>query len=394
MADMDLKSMLLIVVVIAFIVIIAVMVLRIFLKVKKEPTAKTKKTSRVLKAVPTNTDSESDSIFNSIVSTKRISGDLKRRGVDVSRAEQLIKKAESEYDLGRQNNARRIIDDAKDLLLKTKDDWDQKTGFDVEPKKNEEIKKPSFRESVDLVGGAGGEDSGIHKPEKEFPELKKAVGKKPDNFLPSKFTISLAQKAVDDANSQGADTSSATAYLIDARHCYSREDYDEAFRLALCCKREAEAVLGAGAGSSSDEGISDLSVISSDSEPLKTCSICGNNRVAYICIESDSGEEATCKQCYDKTMSATVVPDLPPPPPPPDQVFAQEEKKETIPPPEESQVSEHRYCPNCGAKVKVEDVFCGKCGKPVQEELKCVGCGEKVEPGDVFCRKCGARLVT
>jgi DNA-directed RNA polymerase subunit RPC12/RpoP len=42
----------------------------------------------------------------------------------------------------------------------------------------------------------------------------------------------------------------------------------------------------------------------------------------------------------------------------------------------------------------VEDVFCGKCGKPVQEELKCVGCGTKVEPGDVFCRKCGARLVT
>jgi predicted nucleic acid-binding Zn ribbon protein len=54
---------------------------------------------------------------------------------------------------------------------------------------------------------------------------------------------------------------------------------------------------------------------------------------------------------------------------------------------------EHRYCPNCGAKVKIKDVFCGKCGKPVHEELKCVGCGTKVEPGDVFCRKCGARQV-
>jgi hypothetical protein len=393
MADMDIRSMLLIVVVIAFIAIIAVMVIRILFKVKKEPTVRRTKSSNVLKAVPTNTDSESDSIFNSIVSTKRISSDLKRRGVDVSRAEDLIKKSESEYDLGRQNNAKRLIGEAKDLLLQTKDDWDQKTGFDVEPKTKEEIVKPSFRESVDLVGAQGGEDSGIHKPEKEFPELKKAVEKKPDNFLPSKFTISLAQKAVDDANAQGADTSSSTAYLIDARNCFSREDYDEAFRLALCCKREAEAVLGAGGGSSTDEGISDLSVVSSESEPLKVCSICGNRRVAYICIESETGEEATCKQCYDNTMSATVVPDLPPPPPPPSEAFAQEVKKET-PVPEEPKVSEHKYCPNCGAKVKTEDVFCGKCGKPVQEELKCVGCGEKVEPGDVFCRKCGARLVT
>ncbi len=393
MADMDLRSMLLIVVVIAFIAIIAVMVLRILLKVKKEPSATKRMTSKVLKAVPTDSNSESDSIFNSIVSTKRISGDLKRRGVDVSRAEALIKKAESEYGLRRENNAKRLIGEAKDLLLQTKDDWDQKTGFDVEPKIKEEIKKPSFRESVDLVGAAGGEDSGIHKPEKEFPELKKAVEKKPDNFLPSKFTISLAQKAVDDANSQGADTSSATAYLIDARNCFSREDYDEAFRLALSCKREAEAILGAGSGPSSDEGISDLSVIPLESEPLKVCSICGNRRVAYICIESETGEEATCKQCYDNTMSATVVPDLPPPPPPPSGLFAREEKKEA-PPVEEQQVPEKRFCPNCGAKVKVEDVFCGKCGKPVQEELKCVGCGEKVEPGDVFCRKCGARLVT
>ncbi len=126
---------------------------------------------------------------------------------------------------------------------------------------------------------------------------------------------------------------------------------------------------------------------------MKVCSICGNRRVAYICIESETGEEATCRQCYDNTMSATVVPELPPPPPPPSGSFAQDIKKEA-PPAKEPQVSEHRFCPNCGAKVKAEDVFCGKCGKPVQEELKCVGCGEKVEPGDVFCRKCGARLVT
>jgi hypothetical protein len=382
--------MLLLVVVIAFIIIITVMVLRIFFKAKKEQSGRKTKTSRVLKAVPTDSDSESDSIFNSIMATKRISSDLKRRGIDTSRADSMIKKAESEYDLGRENNAKRHIGDAKELLIKTKDEWDQKTGFDVVEKAPKEAQKPSFRESVELVGVADDKDSGVHKPEKEFPELKKAVEKKPDNFLPSKFTISLAQKAVEDANAKGADTKSAQTFLIDAQSCFSREDYDEAFRLALCCKREAEAALGIGSteGSGEDNGIADLSIISGESEPLMTCSICGNNRVAYICIESESGEEATCRQCYDNTMNATVVPELPPPPPPPPII-----KKET-PIPEEPPISHDKYCPNCGAKVKVEDVFCGKCGKPVQEELKCVGCGEKVEPGDVFCRKCGARLVT
>jgi hypothetical protein len=327
------------------------------------------------------------------MATKRIISDLKRRGIDTSQADILLKKAESEYDLGRENNAKRFIGETKDLLLRNKEEWDQKTGFDVVPKASEETKKPSFRESVDLVGVSGDGKSGVHKPEKEFPELKKVVEKKPDNFLPSKFTISLAQKTVDDADLKGADTSSATAYLIDARNCFARKDYDEAFRLALCCKREAEAILGKGFASTSGEeaGIADLSTLSGESEPLKTCSICGKNRVAYICIESESGEEATCRQCYDHTMSTTVVPDLPLPPPPPTSTSGV--KKET-PVPLEPPVAEHRFCQNCGAKVKVEDVFCGKCGKPVHEELKCVGCGTKVEPGDVFCRKCGARLVT
>jgi predicted amidophosphoribosyltransferase len=89
-------------------------------------------------------------------------------------------------------------------------------------------------------------------------------------------------------------------------------------------------------------------------------------------------------------MGATVMPELPPPPPPPPPDF----KGEIPKPDEKKEEKEQHFCPNCGAKVTAEDVFCGKCGKPVKEELKCVGCGTKVEPGDVFCRKCGARLVT
>jgi hypothetical protein len=386
MVEMDIRTMALIAVVVIFSVLILLMAVRIMLKMKKEDSVRTKR-SNVLKAIPTNSLSESDSIFNSIVSTKRISGDLKRRGIDTGSAEALIKKAESEYDLGRENNAKRFINEAKDLLFDIKEEWDQKTGFDVVSKSSDSAPKTGFRESVDLMGSTGEGESDIHKPEAEFPELKKAVEKKPDNFLPSKFTISLAQRAVDDAKAAGGNTNSAQDLLLQAKDCFSREDYDEAFRLALCCKREAETILGLGAKKATGEDgcISDLAAAGTDVEPLKVCSICGNKRVAYICIESESGEEATCRQCYDNAMGSTIVPDLPPPPPPEDLKKASQGVEEE---------KEQHFCPNCGSKIKAEDVFCGKCGKPVQEDLKCVGCGTKVEPGDVFCRKCGARLVT
>ena len=138
------------------------------------------------------------------------------------------------------------------------------------------------------------------------------------------------------------------------------------------------------------DSISDLASQPGEAEEPKICSICGENKVPYICIEVKDGEEATCRECYEKTMKKAAKPAaevLPPPPPPPPLGI-----EEGMKPEEKEEVK--NYCPNCGARVKSEDVFCGKCGKPVKEELKCVGCGTKVEPGDMFCRKCGARLVT
>jgi hypothetical protein len=388
MAELDLKSIALIVIAVVFILLILLMVLRIMFKVKKGPSDKKKRKAKVLKAVPTDSDSESDSIFNTIISTKRIANDLRRRGIDTSNPDELIKSAESEYNMGRENNAKYKIKDAKTILLNLKKSWDEKTGFDVVPNSPDSMPKKAFKQSADLSQTSNiGSDEHL-EPEKEFPELKKAVDKKPDNYLPSKFTISLAGRALDDANGAGQDTQQAQVFLVNAKECFDREDYDEAFRLALSCKKEAEALLGVVKdGGGAKEGISDLAAISSDSEDLKICTICGNKKIAYICIEGKGGEEATCKDCYDRTMRESIAP--PPPPPPPDEskAFLGDKKEKEEP-------KEQHFCPNCGAKVTAEDVFCGICGKPVKEELKCVGCGTKVEPGDMFCRKCGARLVT
>ena len=386
-----------ILVIIAFSVVILVMILRILVKVRGggKPKKK-KKRSKALKAVSEEPDA--DAIFNSIISTKRISNDLKIRGISTSRAEELLGQARIDYDSGREDAARLGVKEAKDILMRSKREWDEKTGFDVvTTTTSERSNGGGYRPTVELVG----EEEKVAKPDEEFPELKEVVDKKPDNYLPSKFTISLAERAIESAEQSGLDTSEARSYLLDAKACYDREDYDEAFKDALKCRRAAEALLGVvtkmeGGG----EMISDLAMLPTEGEEPSICSICGEKKMAYISIETDDGEEATCRECYEKSMGkvigvttqadieATIEPREVREPGGEDKT-GQEKEEEGV----EEEEKQH-FCPNCGAKVKDVDVFCGKCGKPVTEELKCVGCGEKVEPGDMFCRKCGARLVT
>ncbi len=48
-------------------------------------------------------------------------------------------------------------------------------------------------------------------------------------------------------------------------------------------------------------------------------------------------------------------------------------------------------CPNCGAPLKPDDVFCRKCGTRAVA-TNCPNCGAPILADDAFCRKCGARL--
>ncbi len=383
----DVRGFLLLILFLIAVVVILYMVIRILLKVRKGSSSKNRREPKVLAAISPTPNS--DDIFNKIMTTRRIASDLKRRGIDISKAESLINEANKYYDQGLEKKAKLTIEEAKELLLKSKDEWDKKTGFGVMPTAPTIEAHHPPKDLVDLTEEKKISPKGDLKSKEEDLDLSKPVDKKPDNYLPSKFTISLAGTAVDNASTSGLDVSQAQRLLVEAKACFDREDYDEAFKLALSCKREAEALLGGvPQGEGGDKLISDLAILPGEIEEIKTCSICGERKIPYICIEVKGGEEATCKECYDKSMGKIEKPKIelppPPPPPPPELIKGEKEEKE----------EEQNYCPNCGAKVMIEDVFCGKCGKPVKEELKCVGCGTKVEPGDMFCRKCGARLVT
>ena len=51
-----------------------------------------------------------------------------------------------------------------------------------------------------------------------------------------------------------------------------------------------------------------------------------------------------------------------------------------------------KKCPNCGALVNEDYLFCTECGNKFPQGNVCPHCGTLVKDGDVFCRNCGKKL--
>ena len=49
-------------------------------------------------------------------------------------------------------------------------------------------------------------------------------------------------------------------------------------------------------------------------------------------------------------------------------------------------------CPNCGANVKQDDIFCPECSKPIAKTVVCKKCGAENDAGAKVCTKCGEPL--
>lgn len=51
-----------------------------------------------------------------------------------------------------------------------------------------------------------------------------------------------------------------------------------------------------------------------------------------------------------------------------------------------------KKCPNCGAQVDDNSLFCTECGKQIPQDNVCPHCGASVNSGDSFCQNCGKSL--
>lgn len=54
-------------------------------------------------------------------------------------------------------------------------------------------------------------------------------------------------------------------------------------------------------------------------------------------------------------------------------------------------------CPQCGADMPRDALFCSACGarmKPAAQQVRfCVKCGAQLEPGTIFCTSCGTKVI-
>lgn len=50
-----------------------------------------------------------------------------------------------------------------------------------------------------------------------------------------------------------------------------------------------------------------------------------------------------------------------------------------------------RKCEKCSTPVGHEDLFCRKCGAPIEVKRTCAYCRAELEEGDAFCPKCGRK---
>ena len=51
-----------------------------------------------------------------------------------------------------------------------------------------------------------------------------------------------------------------------------------------------------------------------------------------------------------------------------------------------------KICPNCGAQMNDDSLFCTECGKQIPQGIVCPHCGVSLNEGDVFCQSCGKRV--
>ncbi len=172
---------------------------------------------------------------------------------------------------------------------------------------------------------------------KEEDSPKKVFDEFPPYYLQAKFEMKRAGDSIDTAEREGRDTEEAKGFLNEAKGHFDTEGYEKAFSMAVKARKSAEG-----------------------------------ESVEYIrVIEDEDTEEDAVEERIEVSLSKNLEVEA-------KDAIACVAEKLTV-----------SVCPNCGAEVKDEDVFCRKCGFKL---LFCPNCGASVEEEDIFCAKCGYRV--
>ena len=261
--------------------------------------------------------------FNAIVCTKAVANTLRQRGERSKEADLLMVDAEAAYSRGDYLSAKTSADKAREALRHVKTDEASAV----------------FDEAV--TSKADEKDTQEEACEVPFVETKKF----PKDLLESKFMISSVQDSLQQAKSQGKDTSVAEDHLAQAQDFLGKCQYTDALRFAMKAKRSLEG------RDTKEKAKADKPALESrlEPEPKPKTDYCRNCNTLV-----DEGD-TFCRRCGEKMVK---VP----------------------------------RCPGCADEVGPEDVFCRKCGTQLRSLFSCPVCQTEVGETDERCPKCHTHL--
>ncbi len=287
-----------------------------------------------------------DEAYNTVKSTKSIINVMKRSGKNTSDAEIVIDRAELALQGGEYSRAISLAEEAKSKLERSQPSaGSTDISKDVDRSKADEgdskMKKAYTIDEIDDLE-MGEEDEDVKAKSEELRKQKERIQNLPENYLESKFEI---QQASDMLEREGGSVE-AEELLDQAKLCFDEDDYTEALKLSLRCKK----------------------AIDEDKAGLIKFKKIGKR-------EAEGGE--TGGSAEKEIRKDTVIKRL-------------EDEESTT----QKTVSHEgeKICPECGYGGKEGDNFCPKCGTKMEVLLTCPSCGREVSDEDNFCPGCGNEL--
>ena len=262
-----------------------------------------------LKKLQEKIDPKEDA-YNKIQILKSMVRVMKEKNYNTAAVENMILKAEGAYNNESYAECIEIVNNAKRILIRLKEENAMEDHVSPQVAKEMEIIK-----KIESSPDSGEVPTPLRELEKELPE----------NFLQSKFEIRVVERKIGEKE-DGEIKEAAILYLSKAKNAFENKDYTEALRLAVKGNRILET------GEISEEN---PQVSENTSLPKET------KEVVPIVEAEDEKEE---KELHCPNCGAVVRAE---------DKFCWNCGAKLV----------YTYkCPNCGAEVSSEDKFCRNCG--------------------------------
>ncbi len=261
--------------------------------------------------------------YNQMQMVKSMSKIMGSRGYDTMAVDNVLLKAQRAYDDGRYAECLEIVNNAKRMLMRIK-----------EEEKMEDRISPHVEKELEIIKRIGEKESSSQEMP---PQVKDFVKKLPPNYLQSKFEIGVVEEKLA-RSEEGEVKEAAKLYLFKAKEAFQAKNYTEALKFAIRSNR----ILESGDVGVKGPSISESTYSADMSRPAVTPSTMTPVTTLIEEEEKEEEEELRCPKC-----GAIVRP-------------------------------EDKYCWNCGAKL-VFIYTCPNCGGEVSsEDNYCRHCGYKL----------------